>query len=824
MTRVDTRGQRAEYASVPRLFAIRRTAALAVVVLAVATLAGRASAAPGRTLTAAAIREWPPEYVVNSEGKPQGFAIDVINAVGRNAGFSVRYEIFDSFPAAMAALHAGRIDVVPNMGITDDRRALYDFTDPVETFNICLFVRAKSRSLRSLDDLKGREVAVVRSNVGVALLAGRSDIHTREYPDVRTAFYDLLAGRVDGLVYPEPVMRGLARRVGLEHRIAVVGPPLEEIKRGMAVRRGDAATLAVLNRGIARLSHSPEYAEIFNRWYAHAPPFWNVRRVLWISGAVVAVLLVAFGFWRARATFALGMKEAERLRAEALQAHTEVKYRSIMDNASDGVFISDIQGRFLDVNQRAWEMLGYSNEELLQLRIADVVSPADQARRGLDLSGLVGAGPTIVERVLVRKDGSELPAEVSAGVVDDNTVVGIVRDITERKRSEAALREHEVMLRHSQKMEAVGRLAGGVAHDFNNLLTAITGYAELLLHELPEGSVAVADVQQIREATERGAALSRQLLTFSRRDVRAPEVLDVDRVVSSFENMLRRVIGEDIEFSVESDASGHVEADRGQLEQVLMNLVVNARDALPDGGRITVRTYDAKLQAPLRTRTGEVAPGAYVVVEIEDTGIGMSEELQAQIFEPFFTTKPAHKGTGLGLSTVLGIVQQGGGIIDVRSTPGGGTTFRIHLPASDRPSSPATPNPGVAASSPARRHQTVLVVEDEPAVRNVLARALRSHGFEVVHVASGEAALARIAEGLSFELLVTDVVMPGITGVVLAERVRRGHPDLPVVYVSGYANPHLASEQLERPNTTFLQKPFQPQSLLDAVERLLERA
>jgi len=387
------------------------------------------------------------------------------------------------------------------------------------------------------------------------------------------------------------------------------------------------------------------------------------------------------------------------------------------------------------------------------------------------------------------------------------------RDVTERHRLEEELR-------HSQKMEAVGRLAGGIAHDFNNLLTAINGYSALLLERVPKDHPLRADLQEIQGAGERAAALTHQLLAFSRRQVLKPERLDLNAVIRDMENMLRRLIGEHIEVRTKLAPNlGHVRADRGQIQQVLMNLVVNARDAMEAGGVLRLETAD--FDGALDQAPGIAAPpGRHVVLAVSDTGCGMDEETLARIFEPFFTTKPSGKGTGLGLSTVYGIIQQSGGQLRAQSRPGAGSVFRVFLPRDERSEEAKSPQP--PRTSAARGRETVLLVEDEPLVGRLAERVLTEAGYTVVYASDGLEARRVFRQCTSgVDILVTDVVMPRMGGPQLAELLRAERPDLRVLYLSGY-NDGAAFSGTAESGTSFLGKPFGADALSNEVRRLLD--
>jgi signal transduction histidine kinase len=391
-----------------------------------------------------------------------------------------------------------------------------------------------------------------------------------------------------------------------------------------------------------------------------------------------------------------------------------------------------------------------------------------------------------------------------------------------RKTAEAALRLSEAQLRQAQKLEAVGRLAGGVAHDFNNILTVITGHSELLLKQLADDDPRRKNAEQIEKSAFFAAALTRQLLTFSRKQVIEPRVLNPNAVVLDVEKMLRRLIGEDIEFRTVLDpAAGNIKADPGQLEQVIMNLAVNARDAMPTGGKLTVATANTSLDENYLKHFPDLSAGDYVMLAVTDTGIGMSEEVKAHLFEPFFTTKPAGKGTGLGLATCFGIVKQNTGHINLYSELGRGTTFKIYFPRVQSalepvrvPAQPATVAGG---------RETVLVVEDEPAVRELAAFALREKGYTVFEAVNGEEGLrvARQHEG-KIDLVLTDVIMPVMGGKEMADHLRTSHPDTKVLFTSGYTQDAIGDHGVLRPGIVFLQKPYTTSTLARKVREVLE--
>ncbi|HEY3384034.1 MAG TPA: response regulator [Vicinamibacterales bacterium] len=497
----------------------------------------------------------------------------------------------------------------------------------------------------------------------------------------------------------------------------------------------------------------------------------------------------------------------------------ESRFRSLVGASAYGICRTTIDGLIVEANLALAVMLGLESDAgLVGQNILPYYQDATDRERLL-VAYRAGGRVAPIELQWRRADDTPIWVRLSGRAVqsEDGVLVGLemlVEDVTEH-------RQLENQFRQSQKMEAVGRLAGGVAHDFNNLLTAMLGYAEMLRDRLPEDDACRHDIEEIRKAAERGSALTRQLLTFSRKQTHERRTIDLNAVVSGFDKMLRRLIGEDIELRTLPDAQqASVRADPGQVEQVIMNLAVNARDAMPEGGCLTIETANIDLDASYARTHAEVVPGPYVMLAVSDTGCGMTPEVLSHVFEPFFTTKAHEKGSGLGLATVYGIVKQSGGHIWVYSEPDKGSAFKIYLPRVNHSAAATVPS---VAVQPACGSETILLVEDEPSVRCLSRDVLARHGYQVLVANHGREALA-VAQAFNGEidLLLTDVVMPGMNGRELVRHMLWMRPHIPVLYMSGYTDHTVMAPSILEPNTAFLQKPFTPDILVTTVRRILD--
>jgi PAS domain S-box-containing protein len=507
---------------------------------------------------------------------------------------------------------------------------------------------------------------------------------------------------------------------------------------------------------------------------------------------------------------------------DALQSQERL-LRQIIDANPSLIFVKDWNGRFVLVNQATAQVYGTTVDSLVGKTDADFNRNMEEVAHFLrDDRDVMSSGKSklIAEEPVTNPAGEtrwfqtikvplRSPAEGTA------TLLGVATEITERKRLEEQLLQ-------SQKMEAVGQLAGGVAHDFNNILTAIVGYTDLLAAELGSNVRQLEDLEEIRKAARRAAALTRQLLAFSRKQVLEPRIIDVNGVVLNLDKMLRSLISENIALKTDlADNLAAARADPNQIEQVIMNLAINARDAMPDGGTVTIETRNATLDDTYSAQHVSVIPGEYVMLAVTDTGCGMDAKTQSRIFEPFFTTKPPGRGTGLGLSTVYGIVKQSGGNIWLYSELGKGTTFKIYLPAiAALPEDIGTVAPAEAAP---RGGGTVLVVEDDEQLRRLTHRALASQGYTVLEADRGSTALdiARRHKG-HIDLLLTDVIMPDTNGRKLAETIRAVRPGLRVLYMSGYPDGAIASHGMLEPGVAYLAKPFTTEAVTRRVREVLE--
>jgi two-component system, cell cycle sensor histidine kinase and response regulator CckA len=555
--------------------------------------------------------------------------------------------------------------------------------------------------------------------------------------------------------------------------------------------------------------------------YYEFPVYANDGAEVWMGQSVQLILEGAqvIGF------HAIARDITERLLAQEATRRAE-EYRDLFRLANDPILIIDPDGEIvIDVNEKACQTYGIARQSFIGLSMRDLSQDPIGGERHLK-AVLASQGNWEFETVQIRADGMPLHLLIHSAIIEyqgRKAILSINRDITERKVAEEALRQSEERLFHSQRMEAVGRLAGGIAHDFNNLLTAIGGYSGLTLMHLAANDPLRPYIEEIKKAGNRAASLTRQLLAFSRKQVLKPKVINLNTLIQDICKMLPRLIGEDIDLHTEFATDlWNVKADPAQIEQVLINLAVNARDALPDGGKLILQTVNVFLDEGEQREPLEALPGAYVMLAVIDTGTGISEETKTKIFEPFFTTKEPGKGTGLGLATVYGIVKQSGGHILVCSQVGQGTTFKIYLPRVSEEVELVVPDKLIRKDI--KGGETILLVEDEDIVREITFRTLAIEGYQVLKARNGDEALL-ICEQYkeNIHLLLTDVVMPGISGQVLADQISTARPAIGILFMSGYTDDAIVHKGVLMEGTNFLGKPFAPEQLARKVREVLDQ-
>jgi two-component system cell cycle sensor histidine kinase/response regulator CckA len=518
------------------------------------------------------------------------------------------------------------------------------------------------------------------------------------------------------------------------------------------------------------------------------------------------------------------------LRIRGRLSEREEMFRLISENAEDLISVINAEGNRVYTSPAFKKGFGYSHEELEGTPITDQIHPDDH---NLVLEGRAVVFQTGVGRRLEyrfrRKDGEWRILESTASGVpnargETEKLIVVSRDITERKQAEEILRQREEQLRQAQKMEAVGRLSGGIAHDFNNLLAVIIGYSEDIESRVAPGDPLRKNAEEIQKAGQRAAALTRQLLAFGRQQVLQPRVLDLNVLVSDMGEMLRRLIGSHIELSTTLDPKlGRIKGDQSQLEQVIVNLVVNARDAMPEGGKLRIETSNVYLDESRARSLPFLRPGAHTLLTVSDTGVGMDAETLTHIFEPFFTTKGPGKGTGLGLATVYGVVQQSGGIVGVHSEPGKGSTFWIYFPHAEEQIATSTPDFTAAKFSPGT--ETVLVVDDAESLLKLTSDLFTRSGYKVLSACNGMEAMA-LAKSFAgpIHLLLTDIVMPKLNGPALARQMAALRPDIRILFMTGHAEPDATLRGNIPPGSECLQKPFHRDALLQKVRHTLDLA
>jgi PAS domain S-box-containing protein len=770
----------------------------------------------------------PPFQVRGADGQPTGLAVDLVRTAALRRGIRLEWVYWED--TSESALRGKHVDLWPIIAITPERLQQFHISEPFLEAEYCLLVRDDSPYSKP-QDLAAATIGLTASPIDSYHLEHHLPQARRmPQPVRRLVMEDLCQQRTEAAFMD--AFTGVATLLEKQgscgqQKLRWIGAPEIRSPFGIGAPFESRAVADALRDEIGAMAAEGKLAPILGQWGYMSQQLVSMEALLDAKRHAerLAATAVLFGFLFVAACLQSVRILRERNRTRHTQqalSESERRFRGLLEHVQLAAAIFDIHGNYVFVNDYTLAITGWTRDEMMGHNAAEFLPP--EQREGIRklserLAETGEPGHWVSERAVLTKDGKSRWLQVNSVALRDAAgkvvaVASLGADLTEHR----ALQEQYLQ---SQKLESLGTLAGGVAHDFNNLLTVINGYSDIVLRRLGDRDAVRPKIDQIRKAGARAAELTQQLLAFSRRQITQPRAVDLNGLLEESRAMFRTLLGDDIELAVNlSRPLGQVMADPGQMHQVLMNLLANARDAMPGGGKVTIETKNVTIPDGYQAEHPEAAPGLSVVLAVSDTGSGLDEHTRMHLFEPFFTTKGPGKGTGLGLSTVYGIVKQSDGWIEVDSAVGHGTTFRIHLPRIDREHAAVEEK---APSAAERGHnETVLVVEDQEGVRGLATEVLESLGYRVLSAGDGPEALALVAghEG-SIDLALTDVVLPGINGKQLVERLKALHPESKVLFTSGYSEELIAHRGVLDPDVAYIAKPYSPEDLAAKIREVL---
>ncbi len=764
-------------------------------------------------ITAAVLNDFPPLYTRDDAGNPAGFAIDILERVATDSGLTIRYLPVENWSKAMQAVRNGEADLIPGIGISPVRSAEFTFSEKIETIPVSYFVRTSNRDILGIDSLPGHRVAVIGESAAATRLKSTPGIELVPFPDIDSALFKLMSGDVDAFAFPEPVLKRKIRMMSIESHIKVVGDPLMELKRGFLLRKTDRPLVEKINPAIREYTRSKQYLLDYQKWYGKPVPFWNLQRITWTMGVAFVIFSALLIGWR--------YYTINRLNRRLQQS--EMQMRTLIEALPDLVWLKNTEGIYISCNRKFEQLfgakeadiVGKTDHDFVDKKLADFFQEKDRAA--------MAAGKPCMneEEVVYASDGHrELLETIKTPLLSSDGrlvgVLGVGHDITGRKQAEESLRR-------VQKMDALGQLTGGIAHDFNNILSIILGNLSFLERMVVDDAKATTRVKSAEKAAQRAADLTKQLLGFSSKHPKEMRPTNINLVLRGMDKLISRSITPEVE--VEYNLAIDLwltEIDPSDFEDALLNLILNARDAMPDGGRLTIETSNKTLDATYAKKEQMVVPGEYIELAVSDSGHGISKDDLDHIFEPFYTTKPHGKGAGLGLSMVFGFTRRAKGYIKVYSEPGIGTTMRCYLPRSVE----ITEYEEIASTENTQLphgRETILVVDDEEDLIELAQDCLEELGYTVVTATSGIQAMKVLAENPSIELLFSDIVMPGgMNGYELAEQAEASYPGIKVLLTSGYTGKSVAHNGQARFAAEILSKPHTVAELAQRVRKILD--
>ena len=790
-------------------------ALLSCVILPSATACG--AGAEGRAVRPIRVvmdNNYPPYVFLDGDGILQGILVDQWQLWQKKTGTPVEIKAID-WGSALRGMKEGDFDVIDTIFKTEERSGWLDFTRPYARLEVPVFFNKEISGISGVESLKGFAVAAKEGDAAVDLLRSHGVDNLLLFKGYEEIIRAAKEHKVNVFVVDKPPALYFLYKYGIQGQYKE-SPPLDVGQFHRAVKKGDKALLQQIEVGFARIS-TKELQQIEEKWYG-SPILRSVRVEYFLAGAgILCLLILSLFFWNR------SLRKAVENRTRELQI-SEERYRHLFNAESDAIVVIDIETlSHVEVNEAAVDLYGYSHDELMALRSTDLsAEPEEPLPQITGDSGRV----RIPLRYHRKKDGTVFPVEIGARFFElngRNLLLAAMRDVSERLQAEEERERLRDQLSQSHKMESIGRLAGGIAHDFNNMLGVILGHTELALLRVPSSEQIHSNLKEVEKAARRSADLTRQLLAFARKQTVVPKVLDLNETVTGMLNMLRRLIGEDIDLVwTPTEGLWRIKMDPSQIDQILANLCANGRDSITNIGRVVISTENANISAAYCTEHEGCAAGEYVMLSVTDNGCGMDHETLVLLFEPFYTTKEVGKGTGLGLATVYGIVQQNKGFIKVDSEPGRGTSFKVYLP---RYSEPVVNCMQQDVTEPLSFGAgTVLLVEDEPAILEMATQMLEKIGYRVLSAETPSAAIHLAHEHAGkIDLLLTDVIMPEMNGWELSQKILQIQPGIKRLFTSGYTANAIAHHSVLDESLYFIQKPFTMQELSSKVCMAMER-
>lgn len=802
-------------------------AALAVSIFVCGFLPASA-AQDDRPLTVGVLTKPAPYYAFNeATGEPIGFALDLWHEVARRAGLRYRLVFFDTLADIERSVAQKTVDIVPLLAISETSTKLFDFSQTIHQSPVVIFTRKSATGIAGQDDLTGHRVSVVENHIGQTLMRTYRGELSIVHDTALEALSALMTKTTDAVIHQEYIFRQLARQQGIESLLTTVGKPLQQIQLAIAVRKGQPAVVAALTPALEIYLRSGAFYAARSPWGGNPAPLLPPLLIAKVLGALLAIAVVGLALWRhfsvVRLNTALASSVAEKQSAEE-------RFKDLAEAASDWFFEQDENYRFTFVSSRFEDLTGIPTSRLIgQTRWHDsATSPAISG--DADWKAHIATLEAHEDwrdftYTVTSEDGEKRIVSTSGKAIFDNEgrfrgYRGVGRDITNQRALEGALQQ-------AQKMELVGQLTGGIAHDFNNLLTVMVGNLEMLKRNLKDDPKTAVHLSTASEAVDIGAQLVRRLLGFARRQPLNPSLADLNALVSETLPLVRSSVGGLIRVKLHLSAEPtSVYVDAAQLQNALLNLSINARDAMPEGGQIVVETSSIEISTDTAEHYPGAEPGHYFVLRVTDTGSGIEKGDLSKVVEPFYTTKDVGKGTGLGLSSVYGFAKQSNGFLLLDSQINHGTTVSIYLPAADSIPAPLSDlqDPAEPPVDGLANEKTVLVVEDDPNVRALTVSRLQHLGYQVLDADGGNAALATLADQPTVDVLLTDIVMPGgMSGIDLAAKVNTIRPDIKVIFSASYSKQaDILHEQGKL--GSWLQKPYKQAELAQKMQEILGTA